>query len=142
MKSSLVIILLCFTVDLTLAQSVIGKWKTIDDNTGEARSIVDVFERGGKVYGKITKLFRKPGENPDPVCDECETNDPRYLKKIIGMEFMEGLIKDDQEYGDGNILDPDNGKVYRCKIWIEDNQLKVRGYIGPFYRTQSWLKVD
>ena len=58
------------------------------------------------------------------------------------MEFMEGLIKDDQEYGDGNILDPDNGKVYRCKIWIEDNQLKVRGYIGPFYRTQSWLKVD
>ena len=142
MKSSLVIILLCFTVDLTLAQSVIGKWKTIDDNTGEARSIVDVFERGGKVYGKITKLFRKPGENPDPVCDECETNDPRYLKKIIGMEFMEGLIKDDQEYGDGNILDPDNGKVYRCKIWIEDNQLKVRGYIGPFYRTQSWLKAD
>ena len=142
MKSSLAIIILCFISHLTLSQSVIGKWKTIDDNTGEARSIVDVFERGGKVYGKITKLFRKPGENPDPVCDECETNDPRYLKKIIGMEFMEGLIKDDQEYGDGNILDPDNGKVYRCKIWIEDNQLKVRGYIGPFYRTQSWLKVD
>ena len=142
MKSSLAIILLCLIADLTLAQSVIGKWKTIDDNTGEARSIVDVFERGGKVYGRISKLFRKPGENPDPVCDECETNDPRYLKKIIGMEFMEGLIKDDQEYDDGNILDPDNGKVYRCKIWVEDNQLKVRGYIGPFYRTQSWLKAD
>lgn len=142
MKSSLAIIILCFISHLTLSQSVIGKWKTIDDNTGEARSIVDVFERGGKVYGRITKLFRKPGENPDPVCDECETNDPRYLKKIIGMEFMEGLIKDDQEYDDGNILDPDNGKVYRCKIWVEDNQLKVRGYIGPFYRTQSWLKAD
>lgn len=142
MKSSLAIILLCFIADLTLAQSVIGRWKTIDDNTGEARSIVDVFERGGKVYGRITKLFRKPGENPDPICDECETNDPRYLKKIIGMEFMEGLVKDDNEYGDGSILDPDNGKVYRCKIWVEDNQLKVRGYIGPFYRTQSWLKAE
>ncbi len=142
MKSTFAIILLCFIANFTLAQSVVGKWKTIDDNTGEARSIVDVFERGGKLYGRITKLFRKPGENPDPVCDKCETNDPRYLKKIIGMEFMEGLIKDDQEYSGGNILDPDNGKVYRCKIWVEDNRLKVRGYIGPFYRTQSWQKAD
>lgn len=121
---------------------VIGKWKTIDDSTGEPRSIVDVYERGGKVYGKITKLYRKPGEDPDPVCDDCETDNPRFMKKIIGMEIMEGLVKDDQEYGGGFILDPENGKVYRCKIWVEDNQLKVRGYIGPFYRTQNWLKAD
>lgn len=121
---------------------VLGKWKTIDDSTGEPRSIVDVYERGGKVYGKITKLYRKPGEDPDPVCDDCETDNPRFMKKIIGMEIMEGLVKDDQEYGGGFILDPENGKVYRCKIWVEDNQLKVRGYIGPFYRTQNWLKAD
>ncbi len=121
---------------------VIGKWKTIDDSTGEPRSIVDVYERGGKIYGKITKLYRKPGEDPDPVCDDCETDNPRFMKKIIGMEIMEGLVKDDQEYGGGFILDPENGKVYRCKIWVEDNQLKVRGYIGPFYRTQNWLKAD
>lgn len=121
---------------------VIGKWKTIDDSTGEPRSIVDVYERGGKVYGKITKLYRKPGEDPDPVCDDCETDNPRFMKKIIGMEIMEGLVKDDQEYGGGFILDPENGKIYRCKIWVEDNQLKVRGYIGPFYRTQNWLKAD
>ncbi len=121
---------------------VIGKWKTIDDSTGEPRSIVDVYERGGKVYGKITKLYRKPGEDPDPLCDDCETDNPRFMKKIIGMEIMEGLVKDDQEYGGGFILDPENGKVYRCKIWVEDNQLKVRGYIGPFYRTQNWLKAD
>ena len=121
---------------------VIGKWKTIDDNTGEPRSIVDVFERSGKVYGKIIKLYRKPGEDPDPLCDDCETDNPRFMKKIIGMEIIEGLVKDDQEYGGGFILDPENGKVYRCKIWVEDNQLKVRGYIGPFYRTQNWLKAD
>jgi len=139
---SLFLILLCFLCLPTFAQNVIGKWKTIDDNTGEPRSIVEVFERGGKVYGKITKLFRKPGEDPDPVCDDCETDDPRYMKKIIGMEIIEGLVKDDDEYGDGNILDPENGKVYRCKIWVEDKQLKVRGYLGPFFRTQSWLKAD
>ena len=138
----LFLIFVCFLCLPTFAQNVIGKWKTIDDSTGEPRSIVDVFERGGKVYGKITKLFRNPGEDPDPLCDDCETDDPRYLKKIIGMEIIEGLIKDDQEYGGGNILDPENGKVYRCKIWVEDKQLKVRGYLGPFFRTQSWLKAD
>ena len=142
MKKTILLPFLIITSFVFAQSTVIGKWKTIDDNTGEPRSIVDVFERGGKVYGKITKLFRKPGEDPDPLCDDCETDDPRYLKKIIGMEIIEGLIKDDDEYGDGNILDPENGKVYRCKIWVEDKQLKVRGYLGPFYRTQSWLKAE
>jgi uncharacterized protein (DUF2147 family) len=142
MKSLSTIVLFFALTNLSVAQSVIGKWKTIDDSTGEPRSIVDVFERSGRVYGKITKLFRKPGEDPDPVCEDCETEDPRHMKKIIGMEIMEGLVRDDDEYNGGNILDPENGKVYRCKIWVEENQLKVRGYIGPFYRTQSWLKAD
>ena len=139
---SIIIVLFCFLSLTAFSQSVIGKWKTIDDNTGEPRSIVDVFEREGKVYGKITKLYRKPGEDPDPLCDDCETDDPRYQKKIIGMEIIKGLTKDDLEYGDGSILDPENGKVYRCKIWVEDKQLKVRGYLGPFFRTQSWLRAD
>lgn len=142
MKPYLLLICLFFLGTITFAQNVIGKWKTIDDNSGEPRSIVDVFERGGKIYGKITKLFRKPNEDPDPVCDDCEKDDPRYMKKIIGMEIMQGLTKDEDEYGGGNILDPENGKVYRCKIWVEENQLKVRGYLGPFFRTQSWLKAD
>ncbi len=141
MKSTL-LILFCFLCLPTFAQSAIGKWKTIDDNTGEPRSVVEVFERSGKVYGKIIKLFRKPGEDTDPLCDECESDDPRYLKKIIGMEIMDGLTKENEEYGGGSILDPDNGKVYRCKIWVEDKQLKVRGYLGPFFRTQSWLKSE
>lgn len=141
MKKIIVLPFLIIT-SLAFSQSVIGKWKTIDDNTGEPRSIVDVFERGGKVYGKIAKLFRKPGEDIDPLCDDCESDDPRYMKKIIGMEIIDGLIKNHDEYGDGSILDPENGKVYRCKIWVEDKQLKVRGYLGPFYRTQSWLKAE
>ena len=139
---SAILIVICLLCLPSFAQSVIGKWKTIDDNTGEPRSIVEVFERGGKIYGKIIKLYRKPGEDPDPLCDECEPGDHRYQKKIIGMELMEGLLRDDDEYSGGTILDPDNGKVYRCKIWVEDKQLKVRGYLGPFFRTQNWLKAD
>jgi uncharacterized protein (DUF2147 family) len=126
----------------TFAQlSVIGKWKTIDDNTGKERSVVEIFEKGNKVYGKITKLFLEKGEDSDPLCVECEEEDDRFKKKIIGMEIIRDMKKEAGELTEGTILDPDNGKIYRCKIWVEGNELKVRGYLGPFYRTQTWLPV-
>jgi len=124
------------------AQNAIGKWKTIDDNSGEERSVVEIFERSGKVYGKIVKLFRKPGEDPDPICDECDSDDARYRKKVIGMEIIRDMKKTDGEYTEGTILDPESGKVYRCRFWVEGNELKLRGYWGPFYRTQTWIKFN
>jgi uncharacterized protein (DUF2147 family) len=131
----------CWLVLAANAQ-VIGKWKTIDDETNEPQSIVEIFERDGKVYGKIVKLFRQPHEDPDPVCEECDASDERYKKKVIGMEILRDMVKKGNEYSEGNILDPNNGKIYRCKIWLEENRLMVRGYWGPFYRTQSWLKAQ
>ena len=127
---------------LAQAQDVIGKWKTIDDETNEPRSIVEVFEKNGKVYGKIVKLLRSPGEDPDPVCKDCDEEDDRYNRKIIGMEILRDMEKADEAYEDGNILDPKNGKVYRCRIWLEGEDLKVRGYWGPFYRTQTWHRTQ
>lgn len=124
------------------AQSIVGKWNTIDDNSGKERSIVEIFERDGKVYGKVTKIFTAPGEDPDPVCDECEKDDPRYNKKVIGMEIIQDMEKSGDEYTDGQILDPENGKVYNCRLWLEGDDLKVRGYWGPFYRTQTWKKAN
>ena len=124
------------------AQDVIGKWKTIDDETSEPRSIVDVFEKDGKVFGKVVKLLRTPDEDPDPVCRDCDEEDDRYNKKIIGMEIMRDMIKSGYAYDGGTILDPKNGRVYRCKIWVEGMDLKVRGYWGPFYRTQTWLRAQ
>lgn len=124
------------------AQDVIGKWKTIDDETSEPRSIVDVFEKDGKVFGKVVKLLRTPDEDPDPVCRDCDEEDDRYNKKIIGMEIMRDMIKSGDAYDGGTILDPKNGRVYRCKIWVEGMDLKVRGYWGPFYRTQTWLRAQ
>ena len=123
------------------AQTVVGKWKTIDDSSGEERSIVELYDRNGLVYGKVIKTFLKPGEDPDPVCDQCSPDDHRYNKKIIGMEILRKMKKSGSEYSDGDILDPENGRVYRCKLWIEEGDLKVRGYWGPFYRTQTWKKV-
>jgi uncharacterized protein (DUF2147 family) len=126
---------------ITFSQSVVGKWQTIDDNTNEVKAIVEIIERQGKVYGKIVKIFPPAGQDPDPVCKECDPDDPRYNKKIIGMEIISDMKKDNDEYSGGNILDPENGKVYRCKLWLEGQDLKVRGYWGPFFRTQTWKKA-
>jgi uncharacterized protein (DUF2147 family) len=136
----LIVPLMLFCIALQ-GQSITGKWKTIDDNSGEERSIVEIYEKNGKVYGRIIKLFRKPGEDPDPICDDCDPDDSRYKKKIIGMEIISNMTKAGKEYDGGSILDPESGKIYRCRLWIEGNDLKVRGYWGPFFRTQTWKKV-
>jgi uncharacterized protein (DUF2147 family) len=136
------LIILLFSVHFSNGQSVLGKWKTIDDETNKPKSIVEIFERGGKVHGRIVKLFRDPNEDQDPVCDECDEEDPRYKKKVMGMEILKDMVRDEDEYSGGEILDPNNGKVYRCKIWMEGRDLKLRGYLGPFYRTQTWLRAD
>ncbi len=127
---------------LISAQGVTGKWVTIDDETGDKKSMVEIFKKGDKLYGKILELYRKPHENQDPVCKDCE--DDRKDKRIIGMEIIRDMEYDDGEWDEGTICDPKNGKVYDCKLWVdEDNpdQLNVRGYIGFLFRTQYWKRV-
>ncbi|MEJ1241599.1 DUF2147 domain-containing protein [Chryseolinea sp. T2] len=118
--------------------SVVGQWKTVDDSSGEVKAIVELFQSKGTVSGKIVRIFDK--EHPDPTCEACDEDDDRYRKKIVGMEIIRGLVPDGEGYGSGEILDPENGRVYRCKVWIEEGNLIVRGYWGPFYRTQIWRK--
>lgn len=119
---------------------ITGQWKTIDES-GKETSIIEIFERSGKIHGKVLKIFPGPNDQKDPVCEECDEDDPRFRKKVIGMEILHDLKKDGNEYAGGSILDPKNGKVYRCRIWRDGDELKVRGYLGPFYRTQTWKKV-
>lgn len=125
---------------LCVAQSVYGKWKTIDDETGEPKSIVEIYERNGKTYGKIIDLINPSSANPK--CDDCEGD--RKNQPIKGLEIIRDLEKDDDEYSEGTIVDPEDGKVYDCKIWIESDDpdtLYVRGYVYFFFRTQTWLRV-
>ncbi len=116
-----------------------GRWTTIDDNSGQPRSVVEITERAGKYFGKIITIYPRQDEDPDPVCFQCGTEDPRFNQKIIGMEILKDLMKAGNEFGNGHILDPENGKIYRCKLWVEGKVLKVRGYWGPLFRTQTWL---
>jgi uncharacterized protein (DUF2147 family) len=136
------LLLLLFIPVACFSQDIKGKWSTIDDNSGEQKSVVEIFERSGKFYGKIVKIIVKPGEDPDPVCDKCPEDDPRYNKKIVGMEILKNLEKSGMAYDEGHILDPEIGKIYKCKLWVEDGELKVRGFWGPFYRTQTWKKIQ
>jgi uncharacterized protein (DUF2147 family) len=139
-----VLFILSVLTSLAFAQekTIVGTWMTIDDETGDPKSYVSIYEKDGKFYGKIDSLIRKPGEDPDPVCDKCPDDDPRKDQKILGMEIIKDMEKDGDEYKDGTILDPKKGKVYDCKLWIEDGKLKVRGYLLFFFRTQTWHPVE
>lgn len=121
--------------------SIVGQWKTIDDESGKPKSIVEIYQKGDQYFGRIERLFREPHEEQDPICEECDAEDSRFQQKITGMEILKNAVFEDDEYVDGEILDPENGKIYNCKLWIEDGKLKLRGYIGFFYRTQTWHKV-
>ncbi|AXT60023.1 DUF2147 domain-containing protein [Aquimarina sp. AD10] len=135
-----------FTLSLLISsiasaqQEIVGEWKTIDDTTGKPKSIVEIYKEGDKFYGKIKRILKE--EDRSKLCIEC--NGEEHNQPIEGMVIINELEKDGNEYEDGTILDPENGKVYRCKIWVdEDNPkvLNVRGYIAFLYRTQKWLKV-
>ena len=143
MQHLLFLTLLCILSTTGFSQGNIHRqWKTIDDETGKAKSVVSIYERDGKTYGKIIKLFREEGEDPDPLCTKCPEDDSRYNEKIIGMEIIKDLEKDDDEYAGGTVLKPDEGTIYKCRIWREGNTLKVRGYWGFLYRTQTWEPYD
>jgi len=118
----------------------VGKWKTMDDATGKVKSVVEIFEKGGKLHGRVLDLFDPP--EPDPKCDKCDKADPRHGKPVRGLEVIRNMVQDGKEWANGDILDPENGKVYRGKIWVENGKLQVRGYIAFLYRTQTWLPVE
>ena len=137
-KLTLIILSILFTTSIN-AQSIIGKWKTIDDETGKAKSIVEIFKKGDKYFGKVVDILDPAKKNNK--CKLCP--DSRKDQPIIGMEIIKDLEQDDDEFDDGTILDPNNGKIYDCKIWLEDkNTLNVRGYVAFFYRTQVWIRVN
>ncbi len=141
-KSFLIILLAVFAFGTAKAGEITGKWKTIDDATEKAKSTVEISLKDGKLYGHVVGFFNED-PNYDPICDECK--DHLKDKKIKGMQIVNGLqLKDGKWAGDKGILDPDNGKYYDVKIWVDEKNpdiLHVRGYIAFLYRTQTWHRV-
>lgn len=124
------------------AQSPIGVWKSIDDETGEAKSHVNLYQENGKMYGKVIAMLRK-NVDPNRVCDKC--TDWRKGQKIMQMMIVRDMYLSGSTWKGGKILDPEKGKEYTCTMWFEagkPNELKVRGWIGPVFRTQTWYRVQ
>lgn len=134
-------IVLLFTASAVAQQdAVFGKWKTIDDETGEAKSIVEIYKKGDKVYGKIIDILNP--QDRDKLCIYCDGEE--YNKPVLGLDIIKNLERDDDEYTGGTVFDPEKGKTYKAKIWIENDnpdKLYLRGYIAFLYRTQEWIRV-
>ena len=140
MKKVLLSLACLLTFSLS-AQNILGQWKTIDDETGEAKSIVEIYEEDGKVYGKIVEIFDK--SRRDLPCKFCKGED--YNKPILGLVIIKDMEQTETNlYKSGTITNPEDGKVYTCRLKLDDdpNRLQVRGYVAFFYRTQYWVRME
>jgi uncharacterized protein (DUF2147 family) len=122
----------------------VGLWKTIDDDGKIEKSLVRIVDGGSGVSGRIERLL-DPKDNPDDVCDKC--SDDRKGKPIIGLTILRYLKQsadDKTVWEGGDVLDPEDGKIYRARLKPINGgkELQLRGYIGPFYRTQTWIRVE
>ena len=137
---SLCLVLLFF--QYTAAQSIFGKWKTIDDRTGKPKAVVSVYKENNLMYGKVEEILEEGKE--DALCIKCDGE--RKDKPVLGMTIIDGLkMTDDNEWKGKTLFDPEQAMTFRCKIWLnpdDSNELKVRGYLAFLYRTQTWLRVE
>ena len=138
MKKITLLFLLLF-YQFSLSQTIVGKWKTIDDESGKEKGVVEIFEQKGKFYGKIIDILEI--EYKHRKCEKCEGDDKN--KPILGLIIIKGMKKNGAQFDGGKVLDPKNGKTYHCKITLDGkDKLIVRGYIGIplFGRSQTWIR--
>ncbi len=140
MKNILSLVFCLFAFSLMAQNDYVGTWKTVDDTDGATKSHFEIYEKDGKLYGKVVKLLEAATTD---VCTDCPGD--KNGKNLVGMELLMGLEKDGDYWSDGEIIDPADGKVYSCYIELEEkDKLKVRGYIGfsLLGRTQYWYRVN
>ncbi|HEY1979465.1 MAG TPA: DUF2147 domain-containing protein [Xanthobacteraceae bacterium] len=124
--------------------SPVGLWQAVDDDTKQPTGWFLITDHGGVYDGIIAKMFFKPGENPNPVCDQCK--DDRHDHPWLGLEIVRGMKPEGEaKFGDGTILDPRDGKIYHAtmKISPDGGTLTVRGYIGIelLGQNQYWTRL-
>ncbi|MGB5555362.1 MAG: DUF2147 domain-containing protein [Flavobacteriaceae bacterium] len=137
-----IFLLLLTSTSLVSSQSIFGKWKTIDDRTGDPKAVISIYEKEGLMYGHVVEILEKGRE--DSLCVKCEGD--KKDKPVVGMTIIEGLEEnDDGEWKGHTLFDPEQAMTFRCKIWLNPdnaNELKVRGYLAFIYRTQTWIRVE
>jgi len=147
MKYSLLLIsLLALHVGSAYAEAVpiVGLWKQIDEESEKPRSLIRIRAHDGRIQGVIEQIFPEPGEPDDPRCDQC--SGWRKNKPLVGLQIISGMRGDHLQYDGGEILDPETGQIYRCKMELiaDGHRLQVRGYVGLalFGRSQTWERIE
>ena len=138
MKKLLLTFALSLFSVLSFAQ-IEGKWKTIDDETKQAKSIIEIYKKDQVLFAKVIELL--PAATIK-TCNRCPGE--KNGKSLLGMDIMWNMTPDNNDYSNGQIMDPKSGKIYSCTITLEGTEkLLVRGYIGIslFGRTQTWERV-
>ena len=142
-KALAALVFVAFGAPAMAQMTPVGVWKSLDDKTGAPKSEVRITDNGGVLSGKVERILRE-GADPNAVCDQC--TDDRKGKAIVGLEIIRGAKKAEGKdvWEDGKILDPENGKTYTLRLTPVEggSKLEVRGSIGPFGRTQTWVRVQ
>jgi len=142
MSRFVLFVLLSLGFVLAHAATLTGDWRVLDEDDGTPSAIVTISEVGGNFLGHIKRVIASPGEDPDPRCTACKGE--RHNQRVNGMLILTGLTRQDDVWTGGEILDPDSGKTYRCRITMsaDGKQLEVRAYLGlpTFGRTQKWVR--
>ena len=131
------VIVLPFSV---YSQSIFGKWKTIDGETGVEKSIVEIYMENGKIFGKVVDILNP--NDKDALCDKCKGDE--YKTPVMGLVLIKHMQKKGKYYKGGTVFDPERGKKYRCRLYIDKDKpdiLQVRGYIAFLYASQYWKRV-
>ena len=143
MRNKIVLVLFALFVSLSSGaqiSKILGDWKTVDDKTGEQRSIVTIYKGSdGLYYGKISKMLMYT--DLDLKCDQCKGED--YNAPIVGLVIIRGMKAENGELVGGKVLDPESGKFYYGKIYLKDGKLVLRGSLdkrGFLGRNQTWIK--
>lgn len=139
MKRNFFLVIAMFFAATIFAQTpILGEWITVDDNSGEHKSVVRIYQAdNGKYYGDIIELYG----DPNAVCVECEGAD--HNQPIVGLTIIRDMQLVGEELKNGKVLDPDNGKLYYAKVYLKDGKLVLRGSLdkaGLLGRSQTWLR--
>ena len=120
-----------FATIVNATENIAGLWTTVDDESGEEKSVVQIYEYEGKYFGRVVKLFKNVDKKAVGI---------KGTPKIVGLDIIWNLEASGDKFKSGKILDPAKGKIYSSEAWVEDGNLILRGKIGPFGRNQTWIK--
>ncbi len=118
------------------ADRIVGVWLSqIKDGK------IEIYKSNGKYHGKIVWIKEPNDENGKPIKDKFNPKTNLKTRPVLHLNIIKNLVYDDGEWSGGTVYDPKDGKTYECKIWLENEKLKLRGYLGWFYDTKTWTRI-